>query len=136
MFDTCAKTVTVDNQTVTTELWSFFCNSSHLNASCDEYFDANNVTEMPAIPGLLSGVIKGQEGHSSGICVIVCNVHIVKPCTATQQSHCRHPDAINCLPPRQPVGGVWSRRHFHREETTAVEAGGENGAGQQGLQHQ
>ncbi|XP_075875744.1 solute carrier family 12 member 7-like isoform X2 [Nelusetta ayraudi] len=58
MFDTCAKTLTVNNQTVTTELWSIFCNSSHLNATCDEYFEVNNVTEMPAIPGLLSGVIK------------------------------------------------------------------------------
>lgn len=60
MFDTCAKTMTVNNQTVTTELWSIFCNSSHLNATCDKYFAANNVTEMPAIPGLLSGVIKGH----------------------------------------------------------------------------
>ncbi|XP_040911035.1 solute carrier family 12 member 7-like isoform X2 [Toxotes jaculatrix] len=31
-----------------------FCN----NATCDEYFQLNNLTEIQAIPGLLSGVIK------------------------------------------------------------------------------
>lgn len=78
MFDTCAKTLTVNNQTVTTELWSIFCNSSHLNATCDEYFKVNNVTEMAAIPGLLSGVIKGEEGlYLFEMHVIVYHIHIV-----------------------------------------------------------
>uniref|UniRef100_A0A8C4EPG9 Solute carrier family 12 member 7a n=1 Tax=Dicentrarchus labrax TaxID=13489 RepID=A0A8C4EPG9_DICLA len=57
-FETCAKTQIVKNQTVTTELWSIFCNSKYPNATCDEYFTLNNLTEIQAIPGLLSGVIK------------------------------------------------------------------------------
>ncbi|KAM9791925.1 solute carrier family 12 member 7-like isoform X2 [Syngnathus typhle] len=57
-FEVCAKTMTVDNQTLTTDLWKLFCNSEHLNATCDDYFDLNNVTEIPAIPGILSGVLK------------------------------------------------------------------------------
>lgn len=58
-FDTCAKLL--KNDTVTTELWRAFCNSSHRNATCDEYFELNNLTEMQAIPGLLSGVIKSEK---------------------------------------------------------------------------
>jgi potassium/chloride transporter 4/5/6 len=59
-FDKCAKTELVNNETQTTLLWALFCNGSHFNATCDEYFTLNNVTEMPGIPGLLSGVIKGE----------------------------------------------------------------------------
>ncbi|XP_066483022.1 solute carrier family 12 member 6 isoform X2 [Tiliqua scincoides] len=56
--DICAKTQESDNVTVTTKLWSTFCNSSrHLNASCDEYFQHNNITIIEGIPGLASGVI-------------------------------------------------------------------------------
>uniref|UniRef100_A0A8C9ZM36 Solute carrier family 12 member 7a n=1 Tax=Sander lucioperca TaxID=283035 RepID=A0A8C9ZM36_SANLU len=55
MFETCAKTRVVKNKTEFTDLWSLFCDS---NATCDEYFDLNNLTEIRAIPGLLSGVIK------------------------------------------------------------------------------
>uniref|UniRef100_UPI0037E98E84 solute carrier family 12 member 7-like isoform X1 n=1 Tax=Semicossyphus pulcher TaxID=241346 RepID=UPI0037E98E84 len=47
-FDTCTKT----------ELVKIFCNSEYQNATCDPYFTMNNLTEMRAIPGLLSGVIK------------------------------------------------------------------------------
>ncbi|KAG8013867.1 Solute carrier family 12 member 7 [Nibea albiflora] len=57
-FETCAKTELVKNNTVNTELWSNFCDSKYPNATCDKYFDLNNLTEMKAIPGLLSGVIK------------------------------------------------------------------------------
>ncbi|XP_049602320.1 solute carrier family 12 member 7 isoform X2 [Syngnathus scovelli] len=57
-FEVCAKTMIVDNQTLTTDLWKLFCNSEHLNATCDDYFSLNNVTEIPAIPGILSGVLK------------------------------------------------------------------------------
>ncbi|XP_042284303.1 solute carrier family 12 member 7-like isoform X5 [Thunnus maccoyii] len=57
-FETCAKTEIVKNNTVTTELWTLFCDSEYLNATCDEYFTLNNLTEIRAIPGLLSGVIK------------------------------------------------------------------------------
>lgn len=60
-FETCAKTEIVKNNTVTTELWKLFCDSEYLNATCDEYFTLNNLTEIKAIPGLLSGVIKGEK---------------------------------------------------------------------------
>lgn len=58
-FEICAKTLVVENNTVPAELWNIFCNTT-----CDKYFLLNNLTEMPAIPGLLSGVIKGggQDG--------------------------------------------------------------------------
>uniref|UniRef100_A0A665WDL5 Solute carrier family 12 member 7-like n=1 Tax=Echeneis naucrates TaxID=173247 RepID=A0A665WDL5_ECHNA len=63
-FDTCAKTEVVKNLTVTTELWSLFCDSKYSNTTCDEYFTLNNLTEIQAIPGLLSGVIKDNLwGH-------------------------------------------------------------------------
>ncbi|XP_059200344.1 solute carrier family 12 member 7-like [Centropristis striata] len=58
MFETCAKTLLVKNQTVITELWGLFCDSNYPNATCDQYFSKNNLTEIPAIPGLLSGVIR------------------------------------------------------------------------------
>uniref|UniRef100_A0A3B4U663 Solute carrier family 12 member 7 n=1 Tax=Seriola dumerili TaxID=41447 RepID=A0A3B4U663_SERDU len=57
-FETCAKMEEVKNLTVTTELWPLFCDSKHSNATCDEYFSLNNLTEIQAIPGLRSGVIK------------------------------------------------------------------------------
>ncbi|KAK6479540.1 solute carrier family 12 member 5-like isoform X1 [Huso huso] len=56
-FDLCAKVVEVGNQTVTTKLWSLFCNSTFMNATCDEYFINNNVTEVQGIPGVASGII-------------------------------------------------------------------------------
>jgi len=59
-FDKCLKTELVNNVTQTTLLWGLFCNGSHLNATCDDYFTLNNVTEMPGIPGLLSGIITGE----------------------------------------------------------------------------
>ncbi|XP_071347801.1 solute carrier family 12 member 7-like isoform X2 [Trachinotus anak] len=63
-FETCAKTEVVKNLTVTTELWPLFCDSKYPNATCDEYFTLNNLTEIKAIPGLLSGVIKDNLwGH-------------------------------------------------------------------------
>lgn len=43
----------------TTSLWLRFCNSSNVNAVCDEYFTLNNVTKIEGIPGLASGVIAG-----------------------------------------------------------------------------
>lgn len=59
-FDVCAKTTVVDNQTVATRLWNFFCHSPNLTAdSCDPYFLLNNVTEIPGIPGAAAGVLQG-----------------------------------------------------------------------------
>lgn len=60
-FDQCLKTMEVDNVTVTTKLWSLFCDSPDLNATCNEYFNLNNVTVIQGIPGLTSGVIRGEN---------------------------------------------------------------------------
>uniref|UniRef100_A0A671QSN2 Solute carrier family 12 member 7-like n=1 Tax=Sinocyclocheilus anshuiensis TaxID=1608454 RepID=A0A671QSN2_9TELE len=60
-FDKCMKTEIIDNVTVTTKLWSLFCKGPELNASCNEYFSLNNVTEIQGIPGLTSGVISGES---------------------------------------------------------------------------
>uniref|UniRef100_A0A2I3HK50 Solute carrier family 12 member 4 n=1 Tax=Nomascus leucogenys TaxID=61853 RepID=A0A2I3HK50_NOMLE len=58
-FDICAKTAVVDNETVATRLWSFFCHSPNLTTdSCDAYFMLNNVTEIPGIPGAAAGVLQ------------------------------------------------------------------------------
>ncbi|XP_036610486.1 solute carrier family 12 member 7 isoform X1 [Trichosurus vulpecula] len=57
-FDVCAKFQLINNETVTTtHLWRLFCNSSMPNATCDDYFYQNNVTEIQGIPGISSGVI-------------------------------------------------------------------------------
>uniref|UniRef100_A0A7M4F3P8 Solute carrier family 12 member 7 n=1 Tax=Crocodylus porosus TaxID=8502 RepID=A0A7M4F3P8_CROPO len=56
-FDTCAKFTKIDNKTETTRLWRLFCDSALLNATCDEYFSLNNVTEIQGIPGVSSGVL-------------------------------------------------------------------------------
>ncbi|KAJ6661405.1 hypothetical protein lerEdw1_015034, partial [Lerista edwardsae] len=53
----CAKYYEVDNITKTTELWTRFCDSPLLNATCNEYFTLNNVTEIQGIPGVASGVL-------------------------------------------------------------------------------
>ncbi|KAJ3594638.1 hypothetical protein NHX12_003945 [Muraenolepis orangiensis] len=59
-FDKCVKTEVVNNMTQTSALWALFCNGSHLSATCDQYFTLNNLTEIPGIPGLLSGVITDE----------------------------------------------------------------------------
>uniref|UniRef100_A0A3P8S5A6 Solute carrier family 12 member 7 n=1 Tax=Amphiprion percula TaxID=161767 RepID=A0A3P8S5A6_AMPPE len=56
-FDKCRKTDIIDNLTVTTQLWKLFCDGTGLNATCNKYFDDNNVTMVQGIPGLTSGVI-------------------------------------------------------------------------------
>uniref|UniRef100_A0A4W6ELG1 Solute carrier family 12 member 5b n=1 Tax=Lates calcarifer TaxID=8187 RepID=A0A4W6ELG1_LATCA len=56
-YDVCAKVVEIDNETVTTKLWRSFCDSDSLNATCDEYFMNNNVTEIQGIPGVTSGIL-------------------------------------------------------------------------------
>ncbi|KFO83379.1 Solute carrier family 12 member 7, partial [Buceros rhinoceros silvestris] len=56
-FDVCAKFTENNNETKTTMLWRLFCDSSLLNATCDDYFILNNVTEIQGIPGIMSGVL-------------------------------------------------------------------------------
>ncbi|XP_059391410.1 solute carrier family 12 member 7-like isoform X1 [Carassius carassius] len=65
-FDKCMKTEIIDNVTVTTKLWSLFCEGPELNASCNEYFSLNNVTEIQGIPGLTSGLISENMWGSYG----------------------------------------------------------------------
>lgn len=60
-FETCAKTKMVENVTMSSDLWDVFCQGQYPNATCDSYFLLNDVTEIQAIPGLLSGVIKGKS---------------------------------------------------------------------------
>lgn len=60
-FNTCAKTVYKDNITTVSDLWDLFCRPlGLLNATCDEYFFHNNVTEIQGIPGMTSGIISGN----------------------------------------------------------------------------
>ncbi|KAM9774713.1 solute carrier family 12 member 7 isoform 3-T3 [Syngnathus typhle] len=54
-FDKCLKEDTIGNLTTTTQLYKLFCNGP--NATCNEYFLNNNVTQIQGIPGLISGVI-------------------------------------------------------------------------------
>ncbi|XP_029993972.1 solute carrier family 12 member 5b isoform X1 [Sphaeramia orbicularis] len=56
-YDICAKFIEIDNETITTKLWRSFCDSDSLNATCDEYFTNNNVTEIQGIPGVTSGIL-------------------------------------------------------------------------------
>ncbi|XP_049604931.1 solute carrier family 12 member 7 isoform X8 [Syngnathus scovelli] len=56
-FDKCLKMDMIDNLTTTTQLWKLFCDGPESNATCNEYFLNNNVTQIQGIPGLISGVI-------------------------------------------------------------------------------
>ena len=57
VYDVCAKVIEIDNETVTTKLWSSFCDSDSLNATCDDYFANNNVTEIRGIPWVTSVIL-------------------------------------------------------------------------------
>ncbi|XP_077598438.1 solute carrier family 12 member 6 isoform X2 [Stigmatopora nigra] len=48
----------------TTYLWSRFCQSADLNASCDDYFASHDLSRIRGIPGLASGII-GENLWSS-----------------------------------------------------------------------
>uniref|UniRef100_A0A3Q2CHQ0 Solute carrier family 12 member 7a n=1 Tax=Cyprinodon variegatus TaxID=28743 RepID=A0A3Q2CHQ0_CYPVA len=81
-FETCSKTEVFKNNTVTTELWKHFCSSEYSNATCDEFFTLNNLTEIPAIPGLLSGVVKDNLWSNygpAGIKIEKTNLHSESP---------------------------------------------------------
>uniref|UniRef100_A0A8C1I8V2 Solute carrier family 12 member 7a n=1 Tax=Cyprinus carpio TaxID=7962 RepID=A0A8C1I8V2_CYPCA len=63
-FDKCEKTELINNVTTPTQLWKLFCTGGIENATCDEYFTHNNLTEIQAVRGLLSGVISDNMwGH-------------------------------------------------------------------------
>ncbi|KAK7159111.1 hypothetical protein R3I94_005446 [Phoxinus phoxinus] len=63
-FDKCLKTEVIDNVTRPTELWNLFCKGDLGNATCDEFFTLNNLTEIRAVPGLLSKAIsENMWGH-------------------------------------------------------------------------
>lgn len=59
--DICAKTIELGNGTFTTKLWRLFCDSEFLNATCDEYFTNNNVSQVQGIPGVTSGILAGKN---------------------------------------------------------------------------
>ncbi|XP_063063304.1 solute carrier family 12 member 7 isoform X3 [Engraulis encrasicolus] len=65
-FDKCLKTEEIDNETVPTKLWGLFCDSQYLNATCNDYFRDNEVTQIQGIPGLLSGVISENMWSTYG----------------------------------------------------------------------
>ncbi|MED6270369.1 hypothetical protein CHARACLAT_009468 [Characodon lateralis] len=82
LFESCAKIEVLNNNSVTTDLWNFFCESEYGNATCDEFFTLNNLTEIPAIPGLLSGVIKDNLWSNYGPAGMVIeknNLHSESP---------------------------------------------------------
>ncbi|XP_076849390.1 solute carrier family 12 member 4 [Brachyhypopomus gauderio] len=59
VFNECAKTVVMGNETVPSKLWEKFCSSENTSSfHCDEYFVQNNVSKIQAIPGLASGIIR------------------------------------------------------------------------------
>ncbi|XP_077083212.1 solute carrier family 12 member 7 isoform X3 [Siphateles boraxobius] len=63
-FDKCLKTEVINNVTSPTKLWTLFCKGDLGNATCDEYFTLNNLTEIQAVPGLLSKAIsENMWGH-------------------------------------------------------------------------
>ncbi|XP_077166758.1 solute carrier family 12 member 7 isoform X3 [Paroedura picta] len=53
----CAKYAVRGNTTVVTELWDLFCDGASPNATCNEYFNQNNVTQIQGIPGVASRVL-------------------------------------------------------------------------------
>lgn len=73
-FDICAKTIERGNATVTTKLWRLFCDSEFLNATCDEYFTNNNISQIQGIPGVTSGILAGQKSTTLML-IIHCNIH-------------------------------------------------------------
>ena len=78
-YDVCAKTVELDNDTVPSQLWRTFCDSDALNATCDEYFSNNNVTEIQGIPGVTSGILAGTQGPQANKTVNVRVISRYKP---------------------------------------------------------
>uniref|UniRef100_A0AAQ5ZB34 Solute carrier family 12 member 7b n=1 Tax=Amphiprion ocellaris TaxID=80972 RepID=A0AAQ5ZB34_AMPOC len=75
-FDKCLKTDIIDNLTVTTQLWKLFCDGTGLNATCNKYFDDNNVTMVQGIPGLTSGVISGWNTMFSLQTLVQCDIYL------------------------------------------------------------
>uniref|UniRef100_A0A8C2L5Q2 Solute carrier family 12 member 7a n=1 Tax=Cyprinus carpio TaxID=7962 RepID=A0A8C2L5Q2_CYPCA len=84
-FDKCEKTELINNVTTPTQLWKLFCKGGIENATCDEYFTHNNLTEIQAVRGLLSGVISDNMwGHYGQY------RDIVSPERASDKSHDSH----------------------------------------------
>lgn len=71
-FDVCSKTVVTGNLTVPSQLWERFCTAGNMSMQCDEYFLQNNLTEIQGIPGLGSGIIRGENKE-----LITKSIHII-----------------------------------------------------------
>lgn len=96
--------IEIDNETVTTKLWSSFCDSDSLNATCDEYFINNNVTEIQGIPGVTSGILAGRLQPLRLTSVYLSSISIVIHC------HCR--ELVWVLSgERHDPGEAWSLLH-------------------------
>lgn len=54
----CAKYIS--NSTINEALWNKFCGTPNDSSRCDQYFLANNITEIQGIPGVASGVLLGK----------------------------------------------------------------------------
>lgn len=103
-FDVCSKTVVVGNTTVASQLWQRFCVAGNTSSSqCDDYFLHNNLTEVPGIPGLGSGVIRGRaptdnmatswnhrlnNGWCQNMSIYVCTVDILLLWILNSSKHC------------------------------------------------
>ena len=133
-FETCAKTELVKNKSVTTDLWPLFCDSEYPNATCDEYFLLNNLTEIQAIPGLLSGVIKGEEEDVDGVWAriqwyfllykkTIRNWKAVARFSLALNPKCSSISFCSYLSVRQPLGELWSSWYVDREENPAFSTG-------------
>ncbi|KAG8563439.1 hypothetical protein GDO81_016077 [Engystomops pustulosus] len=65
-FDVCAKTMNINNVTITTKLHELFCGPSNFSSGlCDEYFLNNNLSEISGIPGAASGILSGIMAGSN-----------------------------------------------------------------------
>lgn len=86
------------NETVGSKLWELFCTSRFLNATCDEYFTMNNVTEIEGIPGAASGLIQGGRaaGMAEGRCADSCVEQKASPGIAVTRSLTWGRSALRC----------------------------------------
>ncbi|XP_029935715.1 solute carrier family 12 member 7 isoform X2 [Myripristis murdjan] len=95
-FDKCLKTEVIGNVTVTTALWKLFCEGPELNATCNDYFKYNNLTELQGIPGLTSGVISDNMwGDYGPLGMLVENTRVASVPVADNSQDVYMPYVVN-----------------------------------------